>query len=122
MGQHLYTLVLILASAGFTVTANLSLKLAAQSGGIGTVWPLSILNMRVLVAAGAFAMAFIFYTMLLRRLPLSLAQAVISIQFILVILAANVLLSEPIGTVRWIGIGLMAIGLLIIGLSPDVKS
>jgi drug/metabolite transporter (DMT)-like permease len=121
MAQHLYTVLLILASAGFTVVANLTLKLASQRDGIADVWPLNVINGRVLVAAAAFAMAFLFYTMLLKRLPLSLAQAILSIQFVLVILAANALLDEPIGSVRWAGIALMAIGLVVVGLSPDVK-
>ncbi len=122
MGQHIYTIFLALGSVGFTVAANLTLKVASQSHGFGTVWPLSIVNTRVVFAAGAFAMAFVFYTMLLRRLPLSLAQAIISVQFVLVILAANVLLDEPVGAIRWIGISLMALGLLVIGVSPDVKN
>ena len=119
MGQHLYTIFLTTASIGFTVLANLVLKLASQGQGIGTIWPLSIINTRVLLAAGTFAMAFLFYTMLLKRLPLSLAAAVLSVQFVLVILAANLVLHEPVGTIRWLGIGLVAVGLLIVGVSPD---
>ena len=121
MGQHLYTILLIVASVGFTVTANLTLKVASQSAGIGAAWPLSIVNGRVVIAAASFAMAFLFYTMLLKRLPLSLAQAIISVQFVVVILAANVLLSEPVGTVRWLGIALVAAGLAVIGFSPDAN-
>ena len=121
MTPHLYTVLLILASASFTVVANLTLKLASQNQGLATFWPLSIINARVVLAAGAFAMAFLFYAMILKRLPLSLAQAILSIQFVLVILAANVLLDEPIGLLRWVGIALMAIGLVVIGLSPEAK-
>lgn len=122
MGQHLYTILLIAASVGFTVTANLTLKLASRSAGIGDWWPLNIINSRVVIAAAAFAMAFVFYTMLLKRLPLSLAQAVISAQFVIVILAANVLLGETVGTMRWMGIALVAAGLIVIGLSPGSNS
>ena len=119
MAQHLYTVFLILASAGFTIAANLTLKLASRDEGIASFWPLSVINGRVMLAAAAFAMAFLFYAMILRRLPLSLAQAILSIQFVLVILAANVLLSEPVGGMRWIGIALMALGLVVIGLAPS---
>ena len=122
MGQHLYTILLIAASVGFTVTANLTLKIASRGAGIGDWWPLSIINSRVVMAAAAFAMAFVFYTMLLKRLPLSLAQSVISAQFVIVILAANVLLGETVGTVRWLGIALVAAGLVVIGFSPGSNS
>lgn len=120
MGRSLTTALLISACAGFTVLANLVLKVGAQAEGVGRVWPLTVVNLRVVAAAGAFGMAFLFYAMLLKRLPLSLAQAILSMQFVLVILAANVLLGEQIGTVRWAGIALMAVGLAIVGFSPDL--
>ena len=116
-GQQVVTLILIIASVGFTVVANLILKGGAQNSGMGSIWPFTVVNVQVLVAAGAFAMAFLFYTMLLKRMPLSLAQAILCIQFVFVILAANVLLKEEIGLARWVGIGLMAVGLGIISLS-----
>ena len=118
MAQHLYTLFLVLASAGFTVTANLILKVASEREGVAPFWPLSIVNLQVLLAAGAFAMAFLFYAMLLKRVPLSLAATLLSVQFVLVILAANVLLSEPVGTTRWFGIALVAAGLVLVGIAP----
>ena len=122
MGQYLYTIFLAAASIGFTVAANLTLKVASQGSGFGTVWPLSIINARAVFAAGAFAMAFVFYTMLLKRAPLNLAASMLSVQFVLVVLAANLLLDEPIGSVRWFGIMLVAAGLVVIGAAPDIKS
>ena len=121
MAQNLLTVLLILASMSFTVLGNLALKTGAERNGLNAVWPLSVLNSQVVIAAGAFALAFLFYAMLLKRLPLSLAQAIMSVQFVLVILAANLLLHESVGMVRWLGIGLMAIGLLVVGISPEAK-
>ena len=66
-------------------------------------------------------MAFLFYAMILKRMPLNLAQAILSMQYVLVILAANVLLHEPIGTARWTGIAIVAIGLIVIGASPELE-
>ena len=122
MGRHLITAALILASITFTVTANLILKTGAERRGMGAVWPFTVVNGHVALAAGAFALAFLFYTMLLKRLPLSLAQAILSVQFVLVILAANLLLHESVGWVRWVGIALMAIGLTVVGISPEARS
>lgn len=121
MTAHLYTVFLVLASAGFTVAANLTLKIASQGSGLGTVWPLNVINGRTFAAAGCFAMAFLFYAMILKRMPLNLAQAILSMQYVLVILAANVLLREPIGAMRWAGIVIVAIGLIVVGASPDVE-
>lgn len=122
MAQHLVTLLLILAAIACTVLANLVLKTGAEGSGFASFWPLSVVNLQVLAAACAFGMSFLFYTMLLKRMPLSLAQAIFSVQFVLVILAANVVLQEQIGTARWVGIALMAVGLAIVGLSPDAPT
>jgi drug/metabolite transporter (DMT)-like permease len=121
MGQHLITAFLILTSASCTVAGNLLLKIGADRRGIGSVWPLTVVNGHVILAASAFVCAFLFYAMLLKRLPLSFAQAIMSVQFVLVILAANVLLDESVGRVRWLGIALMAVGLAVVGVSPDAR-
>jgi undecaprenyl phosphate-alpha-L-ara4N flippase subunit ArnE len=119
MGQHLITATFILASMGFTVAGNLILKTGTGKQGIGTVWPLTVLNGEIVIAAAAFMLAFFSYAMVLRRLPLSLAQAIVSLQFVLVILAANVVLNEQVGLLRWAGIVLMALGLAVVGISPS---
>ena len=52
-------------------------------------------------------------------LPLNIAQSFAAIQFIAVILASTLVLSEPIAIPRWIGIALIAIGIVIVGLTAD---
>jgi small multidrug resistance pump len=121
MGQHLATAAFILASMTFTVLANLALKVGAERRGDFVSWPLNLVNVHVALGAASFALAFLFYALVLRRLPLSLAQAIFSVQFVLVILAANLLLHESIGGARWVGIALMAAGLLVVSLAPDSK-
>jgi drug/metabolite transporter (DMT)-like permease len=113
MGQHITTTALIVGSMVCTVLANLSLK-----QGDSSAWLPNIVNLHVMGGAAFFAFAFLFYALVLRRLPLSLAQAIFSVQFVLVILAAHLVLHESIGGVRWLGIGLMAAGLLVVGMSP----
>ena len=44
-----------------------------------------------------------------------MAQAFAATQFIAVILASSLLLSEPIPFARWIGIGLIACGIAVVG-------
>jgi drug/metabolite transporter (DMT)-like permease len=121
MGQHLATAALILASMTFTVLANLALKVGVGRRGDFVIWPLNLINAHVALGAASFAFAFLFYALVLRRLPLSFAQAIFSLQFVLVILAANLLLHESIGGARWVGIALMAAGLLVVSLSPGSK-
>ena len=120
-GQDVITSALVIATVGSSVSANLILKAGAQNSGIGSIWPFTLVNLQVLCAAGAFAMTFLFYTMLLKRIPLSMAQALISTQFVFVIFAGNLLFREEIGPGRWVGIGLIAVGLTIIGLAPPAS-
>jgi len=78
--------------------------------------------MHVVLGAALFELAFLFYALVLRRLPLSVAGTIFSVQFVLVILAANLVLHEGIGGVRWAGIALIAVGLLVVSLSPDSRA
>ena len=109
--------ILILASMTCTVVGNLLLKTGVNHPGIATVWPLNLLNARTLLGALTFSMAMIFYMMVLKRTTLNLAQSIFALQFVLVIIAANVILHEPIGPQRWVGIGLIAAGLFVISLT-----
>lgn len=121
MGQQFVTAALILGSMTCTVLGNLALKLGAQRPGAFAAWPANVINLHVAMGAASFALAFLFYALVLRRLPLSLAQAIFSVQFVLVILAANLVLHESIGPARWMGIALMAAGLLVVSVAPDSK-
>ena len=109
--------ILILASMSCTVLGNLLLKTGVQHPGVATVWPLSLLNGRTLLGAVTFCLAMVFYMMVLKRTTLNLAQSIFALQFVLVIIAANVILGEPIGLQRWLGIGLIATGLFVVSLT-----
>ena len=106
----------VFASMVCTVVGNLLLKVGAGQKGVSTIWPFSLLNLQVFLGAIAFCFAMIFYIMVLKRTALNLAQSIFAAQFVLVILAANLVLHEPIGIQRWIGIALIALGLIVVAL------
>jgi drug/metabolite transporter (DMT)-like permease len=108
----------VFASMACTVVGNLLLKVGAGQKGISTIWPFSLLNFQVFLGAIAFCFAMVFYIMVLKRTALNLAQSIFAVQFVLVILAANLVLHEPIGIQRWIGITLIALGLIVVALGP----
>lgn len=111
----------ILTSMSCTVIGNLLLKIGVQHRGVSTVWPFSLLNLQTFLGALSFVVAMIFYMMVLKRTALNLAQSIFALQFVLVIVAANVMLHEPIGLQRWFGIALIAAGLFVISLSPPTS-
>ena len=110
---------IILGSMLCTVIGNLLLKVGSGKGGVGEVWPFSLLNAYTFLGAISFGMAMILYLMVLKRTPLHLAQSIFALQFVLVIFAAHLVLGEPIGTYRWMGIALIAAGLFVVAASPN---
>ncbi len=115
-------LLLIIATMICTVCGNLLLKLGAEQNGIGSVWPFSIINFKVFLGASSFGLGLLFYTMLLKHLPLNIAQCIFSVQFVLVIIASALIFGESIGWLRWGGIALVASGLLLIAWSIEPAS
>jgi len=110
---------LVLGSMLCTVGGNLLLKIGAGERGVGSSWPFSLLNMHTFLGAIAFCLAMLMYLMVLKRTALNLAQSIFALQFVLVIFAAHFVLDEPIGFYRWIGIALIAAGLLVVAISPS---
>lgn len=110
---------IILGSMICTVIGNLLLKVGSGRGGVGGVWPFNLLNAYTFLGAISFGMAMILYLMVLKRTPLHLAQSIFALQFVLVIFAAHLVLGEPIGTYRWMGIALIAAGLFVVAASPN---
>jgi drug/metabolite transporter (DMT)-like permease len=101
---------------GFTVTGNLLLKIGATSAGSsGVLW--NLLNWRVVAGLTSFALGAVFYVLILTRLPLNVAQSFAALQFVAVVVASLVVLNEPIGTLRWIGIAFIFAGILLVGKS-----
>lgn len=117
-GNIMVTSSIIIASMVCTVIGNLLLKIGSGHRGVSDVWPLSLLNMHTFFGAIAFCIAMVLYLMVLKRTALNLAQSIFALQFVLVIFAAHLILGEPIGAVRWMGIALIAAGLLVIAISP----
>jgi drug/metabolite transporter (DMT)-like permease len=108
----------IVASMVCTVVGNLLLKIGAGQKGVSTIWPFSLLNLQTFLGAVSFCCAMVFYIMVLKRTSLNLAQSIFAAQFVLVILAANIVLHEPIGMYRWIGIVMIALGMIVVAVAP----
>lgn len=101
----------------FTVAANLLLKTGAVSGESAQGSITHLLNWRILLGLFCFGMAACFYILILRWLPLNVAQSFTAVQFIAIIFASAWLLSEPIGPTQWVGITFIALGISIVGWS-----
>ncbi len=99
-----------------TVTANLLMKLGATTPAVERFF-FGIVDWKMVVGIIAFACAALIYAALLETIPLNVVQSFAAAQFIAVIVASNQILAEPIPTVRWIGIALIAAGIFVAGSS-----
>ena len=113
----LKTVLLVGGMISGTVLANLLMKTGAMAQGMQLFGFGPVLNLRVFAGFSFYAVAAGFYIMLLRTIPLNVAQAFAAAQFIAIIVAAHFVLGEAVGLVRWLGIGLIASGIFLVGYS-----
>ena len=108
---HLLILGLVVANLFFTVIANSSFKLSAQSVALSR-----FIFWQVIGNLAGFATVIIL-TLLLRSLPLSIAfplttgLGVIGVQ----VFASRMFFNEPISTAHWLGTFLIFLGILLLG-------
>lgn len=100
-----------------TVVANLLLKTGVAMPSAPDGIFSKLLNVRVFLGLASFGFAALFYMLILTKFPLNVAQSFATVQFVAVILASSFVLGEPIGALRWIGICMISVGILLVGRS-----
>jgi len=108
----------MVAMISCTVLANLLLKTGAVATS-GTPGFSGFANWRVVVGLASFGLAGLLYAVVLRWLPLNVAQSFAAAQFIAVIVASALVLSEPISAGQWLGIALIAAGIVTVGVTSQ---
>lgn len=120
MGKSLF---LILASVTMGVSGQICLKagmdqlglLSAGSAGaiLQTAW--QVLTTRlVFLGLSFYAMGAVFWLLVLSQLDLSLAYPMLALTYILIPLAAQFILGEQVPPLRWVGIGIVFAGVVVI--------
>jgi len=95
------------------VLGNIFIKLGSVANSDRTLL-FGMFGWQTLVGAGCFAAGLMSYAWALKYLPLHMAQAIAALQFVGVILAAVLVFGESIGQVKWVGIAMIATGLLLV--------
>jgi small multidrug resistance pump len=113
------TLVGFGAMITFTVAANLMLKLGAGVPEAQRVL-FGLLGWKSAAGLALFGCGGVVYALLLRRVPLNVAVCFTAAQFVGVILAASLVLGEPISPARWLGIACICLGIFVVGLTTPV--
>jgi drug/metabolite transporter (DMT)-like permease len=110
------TLLGFAAMIAFTVAANLMLKLGAGVPEAQRVL-FGLIGWKSGAGLFLFGCGGIVYAILLRRVPLNVAVSFTAAQFVGVILAASLVLGEPISPARWLGIACICFGIFVVGLT-----
>ncbi len=106
-------LVIVVGTVVFNVLGQMLLKIGSGRPGLSDMLPLSLVNPYTAGGALCFASALGFYVLALQRLPLIVAQALFSLQFAVVILAAMLVLGERMTLMQGLGIVMIATGVFL---------
>jgi len=104
------------AMIGLTVAANLMLKLGAAAPPVERIF-FGVVGWQSAAGLALFGCGGLLYAVLLRSIPLNVAQVFASAQFVGVVLAASLVLGEAISPARWIGIAFVSFGILLVSLT-----
>ena len=109
------TLTLLLGLIACTVVANVTMKVGA--GDAPSPLLFGLMSWRTVLGLLTFGLGGLFYAVVLRYLPLNVAQSYAAFQFVAVALASRLVLGEPVPFDRWIGILLILSGILVVASS-----
>jgi len=98
-----------------TVAANLLMKIGVRSAPAALF--LNLMSYSTALGLVAFGGAGVLYSAVLGILPLNVAQSYAAAQFIAVIGASYVLLGERIPAAGWVGIAMIAAGIVTVAAS-----
>jgi drug/metabolite transporter (DMT)-like permease len=122
---NMKTFILIALPIIFGITGQLLLKTGLMQIGKFQIMNSNLIvqytkifmNPYVFIGFLCYAVASIVWIITLTRVPLSFAYPMLSINYVGVILGAKYIFGEDINVYRWIGIGIICIGVAFIGRS-----
>jgi len=122
------TFLILLVSVVFAFGGQLMLKAAMNEiGHIGTQElgsPASTLaraarEPKLWTGLLLFAVSALFWLVVLSRIPLSVAYPSVGMSYVFVVLFSRLWPHEHVPPLRWVGVGIVVVGIVIVGLSFD---
>lgn len=100
-----------------TCLGQIAQKLAVESWrGRELALPAKLFSPWLLLAIGCLGASLLLWLLLLQRLDVGVAYPMLSLNFVLVTLAASALFNERIDLRHWCGVGLIVAGVALLGL------
>ena len=94
------------------VAGQLLLKTGVDRAGDGLL--AHALSPFIIGGLAAYGIAAVCYIAAIKRIPVSIAFPTVAISYVLVAIAAHLLWQEPLGWQQFLGIGLIAAGILVL--------
>jgi drug/metabolite transporter (DMT)-like permease len=124
---------LLFVSVIFAIAGQLTLKSAMAPERIGRIGTAQVSRpaetmikalKEPLLWAGLtlFGVSALFWLIVLSRVPLSVAYPVVGLSYIVIVALARFVLHESVPPLRWVGVGIVALGIAVIGLSSKSVS
>jgi multidrug transporter EmrE-like cation transporter len=114
------TLVLILGSVSLNAVGQLFFK-QGMSGGrvdVGSLLSLrAFLSPFILAGLICYGLSLVLWLIILSDVPLSLAYPMVSLGYVLVVVASMVLLGESVSATRWLAVLLICAGVVLLARS-----
>lgn len=102
-----------LMKRGMSDVGVISGNLSALAGSLATAF----MNPYVLAGVGAYGFSSIFWLVLLSRVDLSYAYPALSLGYVLVTLVSALALGEQVSALRWAGVMIISIGVIMVARS-----
>ena len=122
------TFLILLVSVAFAFGGQLMLKSAMNEighigvqelGSPGSTVARAAREPRLWTGLGLFGVSAVFWLVVLSRIPLSVAYPSVGMSYVFVVLFSRLWLHEHVPPLRWVGAGIVVVGIVIIGLSFD---
>ena len=118
------SLLLIVISVLLSVLGQLLLKMGMTQvgplnpkGGLGDLVQVGVQvfgNLKVIGGFAAYGISSLFWIAVLSKVNLSLAYPMLALNYVLIPLTAWLFLGEQIPSLRWLGVGIIIIGIVVI--------
>ena len=122
------TFLILFVSVAFAFGGQLMLKSAMNEigrigvqelGSPGSTVARAAREPRLWTGLGLFGVSALFWLVVLSRVPLSVAYPSVGMSYVFVVLFSRLWLHEHVPPLRWVGAGIVVVGIVIIGLSFD---
>ncbi|MBB6638147.1 EamA family transporter [Cohnella thailandensis] len=98
------------------VSGQILFKLGLEKMGgvsLSNAWS-ALLNIHIIIGLILYALATLVWFVVLSRMPLSTAYPIQSLAYVLGIIVALVMFNEPVSLMKWVGAGVIIIGVVLI--------